>query len=110
MVLTIQSPISPPKRIFNKRELLSYFHVKVSGQKNRTLVLQGQQKHELNTFFSLIQELKVKGDLVKTILNLFLEKTKKINQGTVISQSFETDAADQTEVLWMQIFSRHAIT
>ena len=29
---------------------------------------------------------------------LFLEEFKKINQGTVIFKSFETDAADQTEI------------
>ena len=40
------SGISPPKRILNQRELLSYLYAKVSGQNKRTLVKQAEKKHE----------------------------------------------------------------
>ena len=37
----------------------------------------------------------------------FLEKFKKIDQGAVSFKSFETDAADPTEIgLWMKTFRR----
>ena len=38
--------ISPPKRILNQIELLSYLYTKVSGQNKSTLVQQAEKKHE----------------------------------------------------------------
>ena len=47
LVLTLHvSGISPPRKVLNQRELLSYLQVKVSGQNKRTLVQQAEKKHE----------------------------------------------------------------
>ena len=72
LVLTLHvSGISPPRKVLNQRELLSYLQVKVSGQNKRTLVQQAEKKHEWNIFLSLIQEFAVIGNVVRAILNYF---------------------------------------